>query len=101
MSKSLNQIVADFARIFVHQSHVERQRFRCANDAEDIQQLVVEIYRIVGVVFGGETDEIRDGSRWLIENRVQKTMIDSEIALGSRLEQLIDRNNCQPVGIED
>jgi hypothetical protein len=88
-------------RILANQVNQKRQGPRRVKNAKDVDQRLLEIHRIVVVACCRKTDQVRNRLLGMIENRVQKAVIDGDMSLGGRLKQRVGRNAFEVFRIEN
>jgi hypothetical protein len=98
---TLHNLVRNVGRIAAYPLDQVRQNFGRRQIAEDVFHHLFQIERILFVVLSGEAQHVGDGAFALIHNRVQKAMVDGDVAVSRRLQQLVNRNLSQMLRIED
>src|SRR5882762_4808577 len=77
---------------------IERNRLGRPQGGEDGQQILVQIHGIVFAIFGGEAHKVRNGLGGPVEDRVQESVVDTDLAPRRRLQQTVRRGGIILVG---
>ena len=87
--KAFDQFIGNVARIAADHLSQERRSLGNLEVAKNIDQWGLKIQSLVVVLGRRKADQIWNGLRGMIEDRVQKAMIDGEVAPGGRFQKRI------------
>lgn len=92
LDKRFHQIVRDVVRIPPNQIQKKREGFGRSEVPEDVDQFQIEIDWVVIMALGGKAHQVRERVLWMVNQRVQQTMIYRNIALRCGFEKSVGRN---------